>query len=112
VFFVGAFAVSAGMLAFNPSLRWYVGLSGVLHGFFIAGCLADMHKTFRWDNALLFGLVTVKLIYEQIWGPLPGSEETAGGNVISDAHLYGALAGLFVYVGFWFHDRIKSVPAK
>ena len=31
-----------GLLVFNPELDWYVGLSGSLHGLFIAGCIAEI----------------------------------------------------------------------
>lgn len=85
--------VSGGLLAFNPELLWYVGLSGVLHGFLISGCLADLRTGHRGAWLLLI-LVWAKLIWEQTAGPLPGSEATAGGAVVVDAHLYGALAGI------------------
>lgn len=85
--------VSGGLLAFNPELLWYVGLSGVLHGFLISGCLADL-RSGRRGAWLLLALVWAKLIWEQVAGPLPGSEATAGGAVVVDAHLYGALAGI------------------
>jgi membrane associated rhomboid family serine protease len=39
-------------------------------------------------------LVCGKLLWEQAVGPLPGSAEVAGGKVIVDAHLYGAIGGL------------------
>ena len=38
-------------------------------------------------------LVVGKLSWEQFDGALPGSESVAGGLVVVDAHLYGALAG-------------------
>lgn len=88
-----ALGVGGGLLAFNTDLAWYVGLSGVLHGFLVAGCLADLRSGHR--NAwLLLALVWAKLIWEQIAGPLPGSELGAGGAVVVDAHLYGALSGI------------------
>ena len=104
---VGAIGTSVLLLLFNPQLRWYVGLSGVLHTLFIAGCLADL-KHRRWDTWILLVLVIAKLAYEQIWGPMPGSESTAGGKVIVDAHLYGAVFG-FLMMGFYvIKDRIKK----
>jgi rhomboid family GlyGly-CTERM serine protease len=107
VLLVGAAGTSALLYVFNPQLRWYVGLSGVLHTLFIAGCLADL-KHHRWDSRILLVLVIVKLLYEQIWGPMPGSESTAGGKVIVDAHLYGAIFG-FVTMGFYaLSDRRKQ----
>ena len=93
---IGALGTSALLLWLNPQLRWYVGLSGVLHTLFILGCLADVQQKRRGSWVLLLA-ITAKLLYEQMAGPLPGSESTAGGRVIVDAHLYGAIWGLVCY---------------
>lgn len=107
ILLVGAAGTSMGLLLLNPQLRWYVGLSGVLHTLFIAGCLAEL-KNHRWDSWILLSLVIAKLLYEQVWGPVPGSESTAGGNVVVDAHLYGAVFG-FLMMGFYtVKDRVKN----
>jgi len=87
-----------GLLFFNPSLNWYVGLSGALHGLFIAGCIAEIKLKYRQGYILLIILLG-KILWEQFQGPLPGTSDAAGGPVIVDAHLYGALAG-FVAVFF------------
>lgn len=85
--------VSGSLYAWNPDLQWYVGFSGTLHGLFVAGIFASVVAGNRAELLLLFFLI-VKLGYEQGYGALPGSEATAGGRVLVDAHLYGALAGL------------------
>ena len=95
VVMVCALGVSAGLLAFHPGIDWYVGMSGVLHGMFVAGALASLARGYR-AEAVLLGLVIIKLIWEQIYGPLTSSQEMAGGFVVVDAHLYGALAGMIV----------------
>ncbi len=87
--------ISAGMMFFNPELKWYVGLSGVLHGMFVAGAIVSIKAGYRAEWLLLL-LLTGKLAWEQMVGPLPGSAEFAGGNVIVDAHLYGAISGLLI----------------
>jgi hypothetical protein len=46
------------------------------------------------DLLLLGLLVVAKVIWEQLSGPLPGSEGLAGAAVVVNAHLYGALAGI------------------
>jgi len=89
---VSALAVGLGLLAFNPEIQWYVGLSGVLHGLFLAGLLASLFAGYRLEW-LLFLLVVAKLAWEQRYGALPGSADLAGGAVVVDAHFYGALAG-------------------
>lgn len=89
-----ALAVSLGLLAFNPGLTWYVGLSGVLHGMFLAGAILSIVAGYR-AEIMLLAFIVAKLAWEQWAGPLPGSAEVAGGDVIVDAHLYGAIAGAF-----------------
>jgi len=88
-----ALAVSGGLLWFDPIIHWYVGLSGVLHGLFIAGVITSIIQGER-SEYLLLAFVIGKLAWEQRFGSLPGSESFAGGNVVVDAHLYGAIGGL------------------
>lgn len=89
-------AVGLGLLCFDPGLNWYVGLSGVLHGLFVAGLLAE-YRNQRGFAVFVFAIFSAKLVWEQLYGPLPGSERAAGGNVVVDAHLYGAIGGLLGY---------------
>ena len=92
--------VNAGLWLFNPEIVWYVGMSGFLHGLLVAGIVLGFQFLPR--EALLGGMVVAsKIVYEQILGPMPGSEQSAGGNVVVDAHLYGALAGLAIAAVFW-----------
>lgn len=97
-FLVSALFVSGGLYFFQPQLNWYVGLSGVLHGLFVSGAIASWRRGLRLEGLLLLAL-TAKLIWEQIAGPLPGSESAAGGPVVVSAHLYGAIGGLVFSLG-------------
>jgi len=90
---ISMLGVGFGVLAFQPAVYWYVGLSGVLHGLFVAGAVASLAAGYR-AELLLLGLLVVKLAWEQLHGALPGSESFAGGAVLVDSHLYGAVAGL------------------
>ncbi|MEM9056768.1 MAG: rhombosortase [Pseudomonadota bacterium] len=88
--------MSGCFVFFEPQLRWYVGLSGLLHSWYVAGALAMLADDDRGDRRyalVLLALVTAKLIYEQLLGPLPATAETAGGPVVVNAHLYGAVGG-------------------
>lgn len=86
-------AMDAGFWFLAPWLDWYVGLSGLLHGLLGAGLLAGLWRRDR-EAAVIAAFVVAKLAWEQLAGPLPGSESTAGGTVIVDAHLYGAVGGV------------------
>ena len=88
----GALGVGIGLLGFSQAIQWYVGLSGVLHAILVAGIILALSAGERVQWLLLF-LVAIKLLWEQMVGPLPGSASVAGGPVLVDAHLYGAAAG-------------------
>ena len=99
--------VDAGLWFFDPQLVWYVGMSGFLHGILAAGVVKGFQTVPR--EALMVGVaVLIKIVYEQLIGPLPGSEQSAGGSVVVDAHLYGALAGLGAAAVFWNNNPAKS----
>jgi len=85
-------AVSLGLLVLNPDLVWYVGLSGVLHGLFVAGAVGAIRRGDR-REAILLAAIVGKLLWEQSFGALPGSADMAGGPVVVDSHLYGAIGG-------------------
>jgi len=88
-------AIDIGLWTFSPALEWYVGLSGLLHGMLAAGIVASWQD--RSVEALILGVIIAgKLAYEQLLGPLPGSEGTSGGTVIVDAHLYGVIGGVIM----------------
>ena len=92
--------ITLGFWYLDPKLIWYVGLSGLLHGLLIAGAIRGI-KAQPVESIIIVIAVVAKLIYEQILGPLPGSEATAGGAVITNAHLYGAFGGAVVAALLW-----------
>lgn len=106
--FVCMAGTSAGLLLGLPGLAWYVGLSGMLHGLLMAGVLAGVAVRHKEMMILLLG-VAAKLAWEQRHGPLPGSAEAAGGPVVVDAHLYGAIAGALVAIAMlaWRSARLN-----
>lgn len=92
-------AIALAVLALNAEINWYVGLSGTLHGMFAYGAVSELRHARVFASLLLLG-AAAKLLWEQVFGSLPGTAEAVGGNVIVDAHLYGALAGLLLAVGW------------
>lgn len=86
-----ALLCSAGLML-DMRLNSYVGFSGVLHGLFIIGARFEMRR-YKLSGVVLLVLIVAKLIWEQVFGAMPGSEEMSGGRVAVNAHLYGAVAG-------------------
>jgi rhomboid family GlyGly-CTERM serine protease len=86
-------AIDLGLFFLDPGVRWYVGLSGLLHGFVAAGAL-DLVLRRRALGAILVAALGAKLVFEQTVGPVPLTAGAVGGPVIVAAHLYGAAGGL------------------
>ena len=86
--------IDAGLWLLSSTTQWYVGSSGVLHGVLAAGTCAHLRRR-EPDGWVLAVFLVAKLVYEQSQGALP---LTAGGAVIVDAHLYGAVAGALAAV--------------
>jgi len=107
VIVVSIAGIDAGLWFFDPQLTWYVGMSGFLHGMLAAGIVKGFQAVPR--EAMLIGAaVLMKIMFEQLIGPLPGSEQSAGGDVVVNAHLYGVLAGVAAAAVFWNRDKAKS----
>ncbi len=87
--------VGIGLYLRDPEVLWYVGYSGTLHGLIMAGCIADLRK-YPKSAAILLVLIVGKLAWEQLAGALPGSESVAGGRVVVNSHLYGAIGGTLI----------------
>lgn len=92
--------IGLGFWFVDTNLAWYVGLSGILHGMLIAGVIPAL-RTVPVESAIVCFAVGAKLVYEQFAGPVPGSESSAGGNVVVNAHLYGAIGGVIAAAMFW-----------
>jgi rhomboid family GlyGly-CTERM serine protease len=92
-----AAAIDLGLYLFDPDVRWYVGLSGVLHGFVAAGALELLQRRQALGAVLALSLAA-KLAFEQIVGPVPFTAAAVGGPVVIAAHLYGAAGGAFAQV--------------
>lgn len=104
----GLVAIGLGFVFLRPSLGWYVGLSGMLHCWLTAGALR------RWigghiDGVILLTVIVIKGFYEQLVGPLPGSELASGGPVAVDAHWFGMLGGMIAVWTMRLRQRWSSV---
>lgn len=97
VILLSACVISAGIWWWIPDIHYYVGLSGVLHGLFLYGALREI-RFYPASGYVLTAVLLAKLSWEFFNGPLPGSEDMAGGRVLTEAHLLGAIGGIFVWL--------------
>ncbi len=86
-----AISSSLGMLI-DGQLERYVGFSSVLHGLFIIGGRLEMSR-YKLSGIMLLAVLIAKLLWEQLFGAMPGSESMIEGHVALNSHLYGAIAG-------------------
>ena len=105
---MSAVVIDVSFWLLRPTLEWYVGLSGVLHGMLAAG-VCGLYRTRRSEAIVIAVVLVAKLIFEQTVGPLPGSERSSGGSVVVDAHLYGAVGGLVAIMILAGFERRRSV---
>ena len=97
VIVISACVISAGLWWWMLDIRSYVGFSGVLHGLFLYGALREI-RFYPVSGYVLVTVLLAKLSWEFFYGALPGSEEMAGGRVLTEAHLLGAIGGISVWL--------------
>lgn len=90
--FVSALACGGGLWLLSPNVGWCVGLSGVLHGLMVVGFGGWILAGERWAIWLL-AVVVGKMAWEQMGGAMPWESTLAGGRVVTEAHVWGAIGG-------------------
>ena len=94
-----ALAISGALALLYPSIDWYRGLSGALHGLFFAGAtkwlLSERPRTFRrlWLPAALFVGGWIKVALEHPGGAATPHAQWLGAAVVPQAHFVGAVCG-------------------
>jgi rhomboid family GlyGly-CTERM serine protease len=104
VFLFSLIAVDIGLWWFSPGVRWYVGLSGILHGLLIAGAIFCYRQERLFAITIMVGVVC-KLAWEKLTQSSMGTAELIGGHVVVDAHLYGFTGGAIAAVSLLFLSR-------
>ena len=95
---------SVGLYLLSTELIWYAGLSGALHGIFVWGACMDIRANMRSGWLLLIG-VAIKVAYEQVSGSSPEVAALIDANVAVDAHLFGTISGLLLFLIMWLSSR-------
>jgi rhomboid family GlyGly-CTERM serine protease len=105
----GVLAVGVGLWFLNPEVRSYVGISGVLHTLLFAGLLLSFRHS-PLINGIVFAAMAARLWSEQQPGyDVYYMQDTIGGAVMVDAHLYGALASLPVVLLCWRASQARQL---
>ena len=87
--------ISTGFHFLFPDVEAYAGLSGVLHGLYIACAVYGLQfKKERKFALLVIVLVMAKISWENIFGSTQ-TAELIGSPVLVEAHLLGTIFGVF-----------------
>jgi rhomboid family GlyGly-CTERM serine protease len=106
-----ALAISFGLALLYPTIGWYRGLSGVVHGLFFAGAAAWLVKaqprTLRtlWLPLALLAGGWIKVLLEQPAGDALPYADWLGAAVVPQAHLIGAACGTALGLASALADR-------
>ncbi len=98
VFLLCAAGTTAGLFLFSLGVKWYAGLSGVLHGLIVYGALEAWRRDRRWIWLAAIALVALKVSLEEWRGAPGGLAELVGAPIVVRAHLYGAISGALAFV--------------
>lgn len=86
--------ISTTVLLFflSPNVKHYVGLSGALHGIFMAFCIASIRQHSMLSAIGIIG-ISIKLLNEQFFSSNSLIEQFVESSVIIDSHLWGTFGG-------------------
>ena len=96
-------ALSAlGMYLFNHNIEWCVGLSGGLHGLFVYAVIRSQAH-WIWLLAIVLKIIDEQfhLLQQFEWSQM--SAQIIDGQVVVDAHLWGAIGGLLLVL-------VRAIP--
>ena len=89
--------ISISFLLLHPDLGWYVGFSGVLFGLFVLTAIASLPSQ-AGMSYLLLAFIAIKILLEQFSTFNVGSGDIIGVPVLVDAHLYGVVSALMLFM--------------
>ncbi len=87
--------ISFLLTVFNPEVRDYAGLSGVLFGLYLLSAFS-LYARDRLIAVLIIAAIAIKVLMEQFTFYDFNSGELIGARVIVDAHLYGLLMAIAI----------------
>ena len=99
--------LSLALWFYLPNLLMYAGLSGVLHGLYLAIAMSAIVGASDGERRIGW-IVLAGLLAKVGWEAYRGMSQTAeliGAPVILQAHQWGAVVGLFVWMLIWFVSK-------
>ena len=92
---------------FMPHIEAYAGLSGVLHGMYVAVAIVYLkYPKERNFAVLVLALIVIKIIWENTWGN-SRTAQLIGSPVLVEAHWLGALGGILAGSAYLLKQKLK-----
>lgn len=108
-FVLSAPVVGVAFYLLDSTLSWYVGLSGILHGYFIVCLLMGIPAQPKL-HLFVLALITGRLVLEQMPDyDVNYMQDYISGSVYVNAHLFGAIVGALLG-GIFVWQMINSSP--
>jgi len=111
IYVISAWTVTLGLIFFEPNVTYYMGFSGVLHAYLIAGALTYIHVDKRIAYFMTI-LITLKVWYEFFTQKSVWVSALTDMPVVLNAHAYGWVGGILVFLFVWVTDRKSNHPHK
>ncbi len=100
--------VSLSFYCFYPNVEAYAGLSGILHGLYIAVSIYFLQFNQERKFALLvIALACIKIAWENLFGSLETSQ-LIGSPVLVEAHLLGSIWGAILALSYLIYRFFKK----
>ncbi|SNX47568.1 hypothetical protein VTH8203_01178 [Vibrio thalassae] len=103
-------ATVIGITLLFTDIRYYLGLSGVLHALFAYGALQEALQGRKSSWLLVLG-VTIKVAWENIYGASEATSQLIAAAVATQAHAIGFSVGLaLALLVALYHTRLQHNP--
>ncbi|CAA6816467.1 MAG: Unknown protein [uncultured Campylobacterales bacterium] len=94
IVFFSCLFVGICLWVFSPEIKLYVGLSGILHTFFVYYSLKSFNQD-KFISIFIFGVIFLRILQEQFL--FIDKDISLVNDVAVDAHLYGFISGLLFF---------------
>lgn len=105
----GTGLIGLALLFWSPAISLYVGLSGWLHALLVFGACEDIRR--QWSSGwLILAGVAAKVGWEQWQGANSDLVMLIEADVAVDAHLYGAITGVVLFIAVFSFRQLSQRP--